>query len=85
MLRASGAWQDVRTRQLAPIVLSMAPLRAGVFCLPQFEEEELAVASQLLRSEAEFVRKAMTHGDLGLPGKRLLGWWCCRGVQQAWP
>lgn len=55
----------------------MAPVHAGVFCLPQFEEEELAVASQLLRSEAEFVRKAMTHGDLGLPGKRLLGWWCC--------
>lgn len=34
----------------------------------QFEEEELAVASQLLRSEAEHVRKAMAHGDLGPAG-----------------
>ncbi len=30
------------------------------------------MASQLLRSEAEFVRKAMTHGELGLSGKHLL-------------
>lgn len=40
---------------------------ADVPPIEAFEEEELAVASQLLRSEAEFVRKAMTHGDLGLP------------------
>ncbi|KAL4447677.1 hypothetical protein ABPG75_004896 [Micractinium tetrahymenae] len=38
---------------------------AAVPPIDEFDLEELAVASQLLRSEAEFVRKAMSHGDLG--------------------
>lgn len=33
------------------------------------------MASQMLRSEAEHVRKAMTHGDLGLPGEVRSGFW----------
>ncbi len=38
----------------------------------QFEEEELAAASQLLRSEVDFVRQAMNHSELETSG-------VCRG------
>ena len=67
LLRTLIAWLSVPASSPSPGANAshcLRPLPPPCFACLQYEEAELAAASELLRAEAEFVRGAMGHGEL---------------------